>query len=258
MLVCVKAADTLVDSPPLKRRRAAKVRGTALSPDMEMHRFVNQVKGKHRSWKPSNPISEWKGVYAIHEKVLEIDWENLGIRGTLDFICLPSSLNVLSIKNDIVALEKLSGAPRFDKLPESLSTLELINHSFSGQVDLTHLPLAITYFDISGNRFTGTVDLTALPPNLGTLLLSRNALKGDVCLTKLPLSLVVLSLGENTFTGSLDLTQLSGSLHTLELEWNKFEGVLDLRKLPPSIQRIDICMSGFDGYEDDFVPDVVV
>ena len=141
-------------------------------------------------------MSEWKGVKvdrATHD-VVEIDWQAMGLKGSIDLQWLPATVKRVFLNKNLL----------------------------SGSVDLACLPAELKFLALSQNHFTGTVDLSTLPDGMEKLRLYGNKLSGSLELRRLPASLHEMRVNQNKFTGSVCLTELPAGLQHIDLSQNEF------------------------------------
>ena len=154
----------------------------------------------------------WIGVHVdSNRNIIDIEWYERGLRGSLNFLFLPSTLRRGAFERN-----QLSGGVVLGQV-DMLSELSLSGNQLSGPFPLNDLPAALTRLWGHKNHFAGVLDLTALPPLIQILYLYENALSGTLCFTSLPASIVELALDCNLFEGSLDVSHLPSSLKSLSL-----------------------------------------
>ncbi|KNH06899.1 leucine-rich repeat protein [Perkinsela sp. CCAP 1560/4] len=138
-------------------------------------------------------IEEWNGVLMEDGEVVEINWDERELTGSLHLGWLPSSVR------------KFNG---------SMSRL-------TGTVDLANLPIAMTQLELGLNAFTGSIDIERLPPVMEFLNVSSNELIGSLNLGSLPKAMTDFFAHYNKFSGSIDLSQLPAVLARLSLAANQ-------------------------------------
>ena len=141
-----------------------------------------------------NEIKEWEGVTIEDGEVVEIDWEQLYLEGSLHLEWLPISVRKFSVGR---------------------------NRKITGTLDCASLPTSMKMLDIQCNYITGPICLDRLPESMEYLSVFHNQLSGSLKLESLPDTLKDLSADGNEFTGSVDLTQLPAAMLYLDLRSNR-------------------------------------
>eukprot|EP00008_Paramoeba_atlantica_P011589 CAMPEP_0201480292 /NCGR_PEP_ID=MMETSP0151_2-20130828/4800_1 /ASSEMBLY_ACC=CAM_ASM_000257 /TAXON_ID=200890 /ORGANISM="Paramoeba atlantica, Strain 621/1 / CCAP 1560/9" /LENGTH=263 /DNA_ID=CAMNT_0047862095 /DNA_START=72 /DNA_END=860 /DNA_ORIENTATION=+ len=230
--------DSLV-SPPRKRRMTGKVSLSIMPNEIRLHRFVQKIKNRPRSWKPGVDVCKWKGVICIGENITELHWNNLDLRGNVTWDAIPESVENLLIGKDLYGLDKLRGGFDMKLLPAVLNSLDMNEHAFAGLVDFSHAPREMKFFVAAGNSLHGPLDLTLMPCTMEHAELQRNLFVGTLDLTKLPSVLELLHLGDNCFAGNVDVSKLPDSILEIGLYRNRLQGEIDVRDLPDGLQKLE-------------------
>ena len=150
--------------------------------------------------------------------VRKIEFEALGLTGTLETYVLPPHLGVL-----LLSCNMLSGTFSVEGLPRKLREVSIEANRFHGPLALRELPPRIELFLVGGNRFSGTVDLKNLAR-----------------------SIISLDLSDNQFHGVLDISALPANIKKLMVNGNAFDKrVLRVGAIPPSLRVIDVNRSAF-------------
>ena len=241
--------------PPIKRRRLGKVSHTVLSQDMELHRFVQYVKNRPRTWKESVSTCSWAGVKcnSEHEQIIALDWQQSGLRGNLSWSYLPSTITELYICNPWTSLDFLVGDIDFSAIPSATEKFYVQNHHFTTQsLDFSFLPKSLKELAAGKNHLgaghPGNLVLTRLSPVLELLNLDSNAISGNVDLTNLPISRFQLCLSNNELSGNIDLSHLPPNLVRLNLESNHFSGNVTIGNTACGIHRILLRNNHFEQF----------
>ncbi|KNH05433.1 hypothetical protein XU18_3404 [Perkinsela sp. CCAP 1560/4] len=143
---------------------------------------------------PDEPkeIEEWKGVKIEDGEVVEIDWDDFHLQGSLHLEWLPSS-----VKDLMVRWNRLTGTLDWASLPASMQSLYLECNAFTGSICLERLPERMLFIGVSYNHLSGSLKLESFPDTLTHFYASTNKFSGSVDLTQLPAALTQLDLSEN-------------------------------------------------------------
>ncbi|KNH05484.1 hypothetical protein XU18_3455 [Perkinsela sp. CCAP 1560/4] len=102
-----------------------------------MEKFIEMITNKENiCGDPDEPkeIEEWKGVKVEDGEVVEIDWEEFDLRGSLQLEWLPSSVREL-----LVSRIGLTGTLDWASLPASMQSLYLGGNAFTADPMDGHL-----------------------------------------------------------------------------------------------------------------------
>jgi len=112
----------------------------------------------------------WRGVQCDDEgvSVLEINWFNKSLKGTMDLSWIPPTVTYFEL-----GANKIRGTLDTAQLPRNLKTISLYSNEFSGAVDWETLPPYIEYLSLSNNKLEGNVNLH-VPPSSLTYIGVRN------------------------------------------------------------------------------------
>ena len=163
-----------------QRRKSTSAGGKTSRPSDEvwLGRFLQNVTGdRDKTWSSAYPACQWKGVTCNREgEVTGINWNTVGLQGTLHWENLPSTVEhlLLWIRGRSDKQTRLGGTLDLSVLPRGLKTIYLAGHSFYGPLELTALPPHLEEANFSLNYFSGSLDLTRLPSTLKWISLSWN------------------------------------------------------------------------------------
>ena len=136
-------------------------------------------------------------VCNIKKEIIEINWADNGLSGTINATTIPSTLAKLDLqKNKIVG-----NLPTM--WPSTLTWLQLRKNLITG--DIVKLPSALKFIDLSSNKLIGTLPVD-LPLSIAEFYVDGNALTGTV--PYLP-NIVKIHLGYTNVTGN----NFTGILH---------------------------------------------
>ena len=235
--------DAVEDShPPRQHNHIGKIRGSTLPQEYDLSRLLQNFEILHPSWNTLTPACEWQGITCgsdfphlcvSNSQVTQIYWNEMSLRGSLQWDYLPLSVHSFHIGNNWI-----TGSVPFHTLPSHFTCLQLLNNQFTGPVDFVRLPQSLRNLCLNSNLFYGEADLTHLPPGLVSLQFSSNKFSGTLDLCSLPHGLALLELRDNALSGPLDLRQLPSSLVTLNCEANRFCGLVQFDKLPKQLLSV--------------------
>ena len=109
-------------------------------------------------------------VSCTNQRVIDIEWYNMGLNGTINGTAIPSSLNYLALWGN-----KLTGSIP-TSLPSGLINLNVDNNKLTGGIPST-LPIAMTNLYVYGNQLGG--DLPSFLPTLRYLALGFPGISGN-------------------------------------------------------------------------------
>ena len=200
--------------------RLGRVRSAALPQEYLLHQMVENITNKQFNWNSSIQACEWSGVDCRDSlSVSSIHWYRFGIRGTL----------------------------AYEKLPSTVLEVNVNENFLVGRLSLEFFPAQVTLGRFSRNQYIENFDFTVLPAGMVRLVLTCNLLSGNPDFTQLPSSLEFIFAVKNRFHGCIDLSQLPPSLGLLSLRDNLLTGIVDLRDLRSKI-RIDLVENCFKGF----------
>ena len=251
--------------------RPSKVHKSVLAPEYNLARLVANLSNPDPTWTVHTPPRGWVRV-TVQEgsgEIHELRWNEMGLRGSLNFAFLPYTLRKVFLdKNHLtgqvtigrvyenlhdlrVSYNRLDGPIAFEELPRGMVRFWGHNNAFSGGVDLSVLPPLIRILYLSENDFSGVVSFDSLPPAIEDLALDCNRFEGWLDFRTLPRCLTSLSLYNNSFTGRMDFSQVPPSMRQLALAQNKFEGDADISHLPNSVYFVSLFDNDVMVYIDD-------
>ncbi|KNH08658.1 hypothetical protein XU18_0855 [Perkinsela sp. CCAP 1560/4] len=106
-------------------------------------------------------VEEWIGVPIEDGEVVEIEWINYDLEGSVHLAWLPSSGRIFAAINNL-----LTGTVDWAFLPTSMEILDLALNAFTGSICLERLPEIMVYLNVSENAFCGSLKLESLPDTL--------------------------------------------------------------------------------------------
>ena len=143
--------------------------------------------------------------------VVEINWSNKSLTGTINGTNLPPSLKTLVLsENQIYGTIPTA-------LPTTLTHLDLNGNYLNGTIH--SFPSGLNYIDLSSNQLLGAIP--AIPSSATHIDLSSNFLTGTVQFTQG--SATYVNLGHNSFSNTL---QIPSSVATLLIENNQFSDLI--------------------------------
>ena len=237
----LRLKSTLGCDPGISRPK--KVHGSCMPQEYDLARLVANISNPHHTWTVENSAKSWhKVAVRMNGDVYEINWCDMGLRGSLNFALLPRTTEFLSLGKKF-----LSGRINIELDADKLRDLRLPENQLEGPLFLGDLPRAVVRLWVHKNRCTGPLDLTALPPTIRTVYLHDNDFSGVVSFEGLPSTIIDLALDNNRLEGNLQLGSLPRSLTSLSLYNNTFSGTLDFSQLPPLIRQVALARNHFDG-----------
>ena len=145
-----------------------------------------------------------------------------------------TQLSTWSFLSDIdLSGNALSGTVNLGQLPSFYLTSVVLSYNrFAGVTGLDRLPSSLSYLDLSHNAIASTLDTATLGSGLGTLLLQHNQFQGSFHVESLPGYVGYVNVSHNHFSGSLvNMSLVPYLLSSLDLSWNDFNGHVDLLPL---------------------------
>ena len=216
-----------------KPSRTHKVKGTAMSSEMCLPRFIQYITNPDKSWVVSTrkllgrrPVSvcTWKGVICdSSNEVVKITWLDYGLLGKLNWDSLPLSLRSFHLRGNVL-LHPIT----LEDFPAQVHEISAPMNSFSGELQLRDLPDGLRILCLDNNSIEGRVQLGDIQIPLEYLSLERNGLSGSLDLSVVPASLHYLSLSANKLSGELHLHGFLHNLNVLLVAENSFSGILDV------------------------------
>ena len=240
------------DDQPQPRCRPRKAHRSLLPLELQLDAFVSGItRMKPRSWNVSNAGCEWGGVQCDASQVArKIDWRGLYLKGTLNWIHLPSTVIWFLLDPALGVKNECTGVVNFGALPHGFQRFHLGENDFSGTISTEDLPRTLQRLCINNNDFEGAINWSTLPHNLQYVDISNNRLKGHVNCAELHFGLRRLNVSNNAFDGMLVLEDLPATLLVFKARNNAFTGTPRFDSLPPEIKCIQLNRNLFSGHVD--------
>ena len=145
--------------------------------EYELALFIVDVQNLDSSWSRDTPACDWNGISCdTLKQVIEICWEDLGLRGALHWNRLPSTVRRVELGMGFIERGNyLSGNVPFEALPPGMVYLDLEKNKFKCLFDGSGLPGALVVLDLSNNQFYGTVDFSLIPASIEVIKLNGNS-----------------------------------------------------------------------------------
>mmetsp|Transcript_16819 Transcript_16819/g.23251 ORF Transcript_16819/g.23251 Transcript_16819/m.23251 type:complete len:220 (-) Transcript_16819:254-913(-) len=209
MHLCLTPLFHLRDEPSSGSSwRAGKVHGVGLPQELQLDKFILNIRNPSPSWTSKYSACDWVGVTCnAAREVTHLLWSNWSRSGPLNWESLPKTILHIDLSCNF-----FEGTVLFDQLPPILVTMLLQQNQFTGDVNLLKLPHTLEHLNIAKNRFDGTLTLHTLHERLSTLILNANyQLKGTINVAALPKSLCSRSW-TNTQIREIKRTKSLGSI----------------------------------------------
>jgi len=209
--------------------RSGKIRGANLPPEYLLERCVSELTFSDPTWNSGTSACKWTGIECTaDEEVIEMNWDEISVRGTILLEFLPETLQIVTLQNT-----GIMGTIPCGKLPRHLHEFTVSQNNLSGALDLCALPASLLTFNVFANLLSGNLNLSALPEQIREMRFHVNRFVGELSLTNLPDTCVLLSFSKNQFTGPLDLSHIPVKIEYLWL----ITGIVDLTPL----RRLTAC-----------------
>ena len=202
MLSCILLHDN-----QLSVTRASKVRGALLPQEYSLYQLIQNTTNTHVSWSASTVACEWDGAYCIDDKVVRLNWSGRGIRGTLRWEHLPSTLLFFDAGED-------SDFPTFG----NFYMHDVICNSLCGELPFEVLPKSLEYLYVGRNKLIGSFNGKDLPHHLVELYLHDNEFDGTIHFPSLPQTLTVLCVSKNQYMSGV---YVASQNRNLTLIWDQ-------------------------------------
>ena len=216
----------------------------AFRPQVMLETFFRNFDANNVLWNgeaEAPDITEWRGLTFDGDTLKEINLKQaFEGGGAMTFQWLPDGLRTFDMTSN-----SLRGTIPLGDLPRSLEVLSIRENLLEGSIDLRALPASLQTCHLSGNNFTGCVVLDNLPQGLQTLNIYDNELHGSLDLKHFPVSLLVFNAQKNNFSGEISLCALPPRTHKIRLDQNKLHGNVNLHGVPDSLMHIDLRKNKF-------------
>ena len=199
--------DTLATTQRLGKARVSLPQEEILS------EFVHDIENPAASWNRNTPACKWNDVQCSQNG---------------------------DIRSIVMGFRGLRGSLRWKYLPSTLSTLQVSNNELSGPVSVEYFPSQLEWVDIHMNHFMGGINLSEIPGSLQAMVLSQNELEGALDLSSLNPGFVSLVAHSNFFFGQLNFCEFPSSMDRLNLAINLFSGMINLDHLPKEMSFLDL------------------